>query len=96
MYSSRPTHPYHFQADLIWCDGTFKNSSTGGMWRAIWKIHKSFLLNIIGREDFRNPPRGNLRRFLKFFYASKSCEKILWFYLNILNYLAAMWFSRLY
>jgi hypothetical protein len=66
------------------------------MWRAIWKIQKSFLLNIIGREDFRNPPRGNLRRFLKFFYASKSCEKILWFYLNILNYLAATWFSRLY
>jgi hypothetical protein len=24
LYSSRPTQPYHFQADLIWCDGTFK------------------------------------------------------------------------
>ncbi len=24
MYSSRPTQRYHFQADLNWCDGTFK------------------------------------------------------------------------
>jgi hypothetical protein len=24
MYSCRPTQPYNFQADLIWCDGTFK------------------------------------------------------------------------
>ncbi len=24
IYSSRPTHSYHFQADLNWCDGTFK------------------------------------------------------------------------
>jgi hypothetical protein len=23
IYSSRPTQLYHFQADLIWCDGTF-------------------------------------------------------------------------
>jgi hypothetical protein len=30
MYSSRPTQPHHFQADLIWCDGTFKQ-----IW---WKI----------------------------------------------------------
>ncbi len=27
LYSSRPTQPYHLQADLIWCDGTFKHSS---------------------------------------------------------------------
>ncbi len=24
IYSSRPTQSYHFQADLNWCDGTFK------------------------------------------------------------------------
>jgi hypothetical protein len=24
IYSSRPTQPYHFQADLNWCDGTVK------------------------------------------------------------------------
>ncbi len=24
LYSSRPIQPYHFQANLIWCDGTFK------------------------------------------------------------------------
>jgi hypothetical protein len=23
IYISRPIRPYHFQADLIWCDGTF-------------------------------------------------------------------------
>jgi hypothetical protein len=27
MYSSRPTQSYHFQADLNWCDGTFKTIS---------------------------------------------------------------------
>ncbi len=25
IYSSRPTQSYHFQADLNWCDGTFKD-----------------------------------------------------------------------
>jgi hypothetical protein len=24
---SRPIQPYHFQVDLIWCDGTFKSAS---------------------------------------------------------------------
>ena len=24
LYSLRPNQPYNFQADLIWCDGTFK------------------------------------------------------------------------
>jgi hypothetical protein len=24
MYITRPIQPYHFQADLNWCDGTFK------------------------------------------------------------------------
>jgi hypothetical protein len=27
MYLSRPTQPYHFHVDLIWCDGTFKIKS---------------------------------------------------------------------
>ncbi len=33
FYSSRPTQSYHFQADLNWCDGTFKKST------AMCKVH---------------------------------------------------------
>ncbi len=32
MYSSGPTQPYHFQADLNWCDGTFKGEKVSNFW----------------------------------------------------------------
>ncbi len=28
LYSLRPIQPYNFQADLIWCDGTFNETSS--------------------------------------------------------------------
>ncbi len=36
MYSSIPNHPYHFQADLIWCDGTCNLCFLGWMYPKRW------------------------------------------------------------
>ncbi len=37
MYSSRPTQRYHFQADLNWCDGTFKLFEVYGFFfKKVW------------------------------------------------------------
>jgi hypothetical protein len=47
MYASRPIRPYHFQADLIWCDGTFKLTQT-----CIYR--KKYVNGFVNSEDYLN------------------------------------------
>jgi hypothetical protein len=40
LYSSMPNQPYHIQADLIWCKGTFKEY-------VLWDIKKCIFLSSV-------------------------------------------------
>ncbi len=82
LYSTRPFHPYYFQADQIWCDGTFnleKNKNYGKTslsfvsgCNTLWTDHFPPLLRI---KDFWLPPLWDVKLF--FFYPCSFFHQLL-------------------
>ncbi len=76
MYSSRSTHPYHFQTDLIWCDGTFKRLGSKEF-LYFKKINREKLIyfntaNIVQARACPLQPNGKSHHELRFYFSVQS------------------------